>query len=185
MTLLYKAEHISKVAPVTRTPGIALLTLFLGISLICTAEENLEIPDSLLPDLKPAEASFEMIFENGDGLDITFSEALINFIPEQEAANKTTMETITLAIMNNPEMAEIFVAGLFAPPAAGGPEYNKNQQAAEADREAAAYNPDRLARLETSIAATLLFGQLVEVQIVPDFRPPNFDNQTYNTTSRP
>ncbi|WP_020406631.1 hypothetical protein [Hahella ganghwensis] len=185
MTLLNKAKHIRKGAPVSCTRSLIAPTLALTVSLFSFAEDPLDVPDSLAPDFSPVEASIEMIFENGDGLDITFSEALINFIPDQEIANRSTMESITMAILNNPELADIFVAGLFAPPAAGGPEYNQNQQAAQADKDASLYDPNKIARLETSIAAAILFGQLVEVQIVPDFRPPNFDNQVYNTTPRP
>ena len=183
MTLLMQAEHDTTgnfVKPLTRTLTLLTFCMAAGVGLAETATDT-----SPSDEAAQFEATLELLLDDGNAVDITFSDAFISFIPEEEAANKTTMESITLAIMNNPEMSEIFVTGLFAPPAAGGPAYNQNLQAERAEEEAALYDPNKLARLETSIAATILFGQLTEIQIIPDFRPPNFDNQVYNTTPRP
>ncbi len=182
MTLLIKAEHDTTDLVKSIKHALALATFCLAAS-GGWAETATEAASN--EEAYQAEATLELLLDDGNAVDITFSEAFISFIPEEEAANKTTMESITLAIMNNPEMSEIFITGLFTPPAAGGPAYNQNVQAERADQDAGLYDPNKIARLETSLAATILFGQLTEIHIIPDFRPPNFDNQVYNTIPRP
>ncbi|MBU6952179.1 hypothetical protein [Hahella sp. HN01] len=162
-----------------------LMALLLGAALSISAEELPYEMEWKALDEPSTEASVHIELDDGQALDITFSEAQINYIPIADTVERSTLDSISLALLQNPQLSSIFVPGLFSPPAAGGPVYEEAQRARNDEREAALYDPNKLATLETSVAAALLFRQYVEVRIEPQFQAVDFDATTIVNTPRP
>ncbi len=190
MSVHRKADNPQPVlSRVFTAAGLVLATCFVALSPI-TAEDNPAPQQPSEPvtndDSSPRVSDNTVIpLEDGGSVTIDISEAMVTYIPDEQASAKSTAESITMAIMQNPELAEVFVPGLFEAPAAGGPEYDQNQQAASLEKNASGYDPKKASLLETSLAAALLFRQTIDIRIIPDIPLPNANDAIITNTPRP
>ncbi|WP_369602075.1 hypothetical protein AAIA72_03585 [Hahella sp. SMD15-11] len=160
-----------------RLPG-KLCRLLLAISVIpgvALAEEAAAAQEA------QATSQTQVELKSGDTVEITFSSLpdYIDLSQDPAEANR-----IPAKLLTNPQLADIFVPGLFTPPAAGGPELDAAEKALTDLAEPLAVDPALTAQQDSAIAAAILFREFVDVKIVPTFLTQDIQNTTINATGR-
>ncbi|RMF15338.1 MAG: hypothetical protein D6758_09910 [Gammaproteobacteria bacterium] len=127
------------------------------------------------------EAQAEWVDESGQSVSITFSGLpdYIDLSQDPEEANR-----IPARLLTNPQLADIFVPGLFTPPAAGGPEVSAAERELTQISDPMADDAAMTAQQDSAINAAILFREFVDVRIVPTFLTQDIQNTQLNSVGR-
>lgn len=132
-------------------------------------------------DASQSKAQTEVVDESGQSVSITFSGLpdYIDLSQDPEEANR-----IPARLLTNPQLADIFVPGLFTPPAAGGPEITAAEREMSQTSDSIVDDAAMTAQQDSAINAAILFREFVDVRIVPSFLTQDIQNTQLNAVGR-